>query len=303
MAEIGGLLNMEYEERRLLSLMVVGMPELDEAMSGDTSLLQRVDVRVRLMPLDLANTTAYLAHRLNIVGGQVEVLPSSTLETLFKYGRGRPRLINTLADNALFEAYLSSRSQVEATDVERAARDLGIGPDPGSTFNQLSPMPAVAFDPIATEVSASTAGTSLDLGVTAVSGSTSPVVGELTDPSGGPTFDTQAPSADQSSSSTLLTELGGILEESDAGGEELTRALERDSQMSGGTVDLDAEVEAVLAEQDSGSDANPLPVFEAENASDALGAEATRVGLPGPMEGTSDDIAELDDLFVELIEE
>jgi hypothetical protein len=44
-----------------------------------------------------------------------------------------------LADNALFEAYLAGRTTIEANDVERAAADLGIGPDPGATF--IAPTP------------------------------------------------------------------------------------------------------------------------------------------------------------------
>ena len=63
------------------------------------------------------------------------------MEALFKFGRGRPRLLNTLADNALFEAYLSGRSAIDASDVERAAADLGIGPDPGTTYSQLAAAP------------------------------------------------------------------------------------------------------------------------------------------------------------------
>ena len=74
-----------------------------------------------------------------MAGGQPPILTPEAVGALGKFGRGRPRLLNSLADNALYEAYLAGRPAVEAYDVERAATDLGVGPDPGDTF--VSPQP------------------------------------------------------------------------------------------------------------------------------------------------------------------
>lgn len=137
-AELGGLLNLEYEDRRLVSLLFVGSPDLDRLVENDPSMAPRIDVRVRLQPLDMPNTTAYLEHRLAAVKGNPEIVPASAIETLYKFGCGRPRLLNTLADNALFEAYLAGRTVIDPGDVERAASDLGIGPDPGSKSGHSS---------------------------------------------------------------------------------------------------------------------------------------------------------------------
>lgn len=147
-AELGGLLNLEYEDRRLVSMLFVGSPELDRLVENDASIMPRVDVRVRLQPLDMANATAYLSHRLSAVRGDAAIVPDNSIETLFKFGRGRPRLLNTLADNALFEAYLAGRPSIDPSDVERAASDLGIGPDPGTTFSHVSAMPATVPAPV-----------------------------------------------------------------------------------------------------------------------------------------------------------
>ena len=139
LAEVGALLSLEYEDRRLVSILLVGLPELDEDVASDRSLGQRVDVRVRLAPLDLDSTTAYLANRLEVAGGDPAIIPLEAVGALFKHGRGRPRLMNTIADNALFEAYLAGRRQIDASDVDRAAGDLGVGPDPGSTYSLDAP--------------------------------------------------------------------------------------------------------------------------------------------------------------------
>lgn len=134
LSELSGLLSLEYEDRRLVSMLLIGSNELDALVQNDPGIVPRVEVRVRLNPLSNANTTAYILHRLTHVGGQPELIPAEALDALHKLGRGRPRLLNTLADNALFEAYLAGRETIDSSDVERAAADLGVGPDPGATF-------------------------------------------------------------------------------------------------------------------------------------------------------------------------
>ena len=129
MAEVCGLANLEYEERRLLSLLLVGHPELAVALSQDPSLAARVDVRVKLSPLDLPSSNDYLLHRLGVVGGRAGLFSESAIGALYKFSEGRPRLLNSLADNALFEAYLEGKTQVESDHVERCAADLGIAFD------------------------------------------------------------------------------------------------------------------------------------------------------------------------------
>jgi type II secretory pathway predicted ATPase ExeA len=149
-AELGGLLNLEYEDRRMVSMLLIGSPVLDALVQRDASMAPRIDVRVQLHPLSSENAAAYVAKRLASVGASTDLVPVPALDALYKFGRGRPRLINTLADNALFEAYLAGRSRIEPGDVERAAMDLGVGPDPGTTYTQTvggsSARPA-ALDP------------------------------------------------------------------------------------------------------------------------------------------------------------
>ncbi len=159
-AELSGLLNLEYEDRRLISMLFVGSPELDKLVQNDPSIMPRVDVRVRLQPLDMDNGTAYMQHRMAAVKGNPDIVPPAAMDALHKFGRGRPRLLNTLADNALFEAYLTGRTSIDPSDVERAAADLGIGPDPGTTYSQLltAPVPSapgfsrVPADPIVPKI-------------------------------------------------------------------------------------------------------------------------------------------------------
>jgi general secretion pathway protein A len=140
LAEICGLLKLEYEDRRLLSLVLSGTPLLEEALASTPILEHRVDVKVHLKPLESETAAAYLAHRVRGAGGDPAILEPEAVRALHAYGRGIPGLMNTLADNALFEAFLCGRGSVTAKDVERAHRDLGwdlpVAP--------AAPMPAAA---------------------------------------------------------------------------------------------------------------------------------------------------------------
>jgi general secretion pathway protein A len=125
LADVCGLLKLEYEDRRLLSLVLAGTPALAEALARDPVLAHRVDVKVELQPLDPHAAAAYLTHRLQVAKGDPGILEPASIVALHRLGRGIPGLMNTLADNALFEAFLCGRTAVAPVDVERAHRDLG----------------------------------------------------------------------------------------------------------------------------------------------------------------------------------
>ncbi|MBW2420254.1 MAG: AAA family ATPase [Deltaproteobacteria bacterium] len=326
LAEIGGLLNLEYEDRRLLSLLLLGLPELDVALSQDACLGQRVDVRVKIAPLTLEDTAAYLRHRIAFVGGQAEILADDAVSSLFKYGRGRPRLLNTLADNALFEAYLGGRSQLSASDVERAANDLGVGLDPGTTYGGPvlpaadSPLdgPADDFGLSGTGLGAPDLSAAPDLPASAL------------DDSGAMSFDTglmagQAAAAPDHSTADLAE----LIDDDEAGGEELTtvhileEAVAAPASLSaidgpevvleaqeGDVLDLDAAVDGLVEEEPAGLslgelevEAESLPMFEAQNSEDPADAGATRIAFADEQPAAAEREDELDDLFVELIED
>ena len=54
LSELGGLLSLEYEDRRLVSMLLIGNPELDRLVQDDPGIAPRVEVRVRMQPLESA---------------------------------------------------------------------------------------------------------------------------------------------------------------------------------------------------------------------------------------------------------
>jgi type II secretory pathway predicted ATPase ExeA len=130
LGELVGLLRLEYEERRLLALVLSGSAELDAALAGDPALARRVDFRGRLAPLDEGDAARYLAQRLERAGGDPGLLAAEAVAAIQCLGCGLPGAMNRLADNALFEAFLCGRKRVLRPDVERAHRDLGFEAPP-----------------------------------------------------------------------------------------------------------------------------------------------------------------------------
>jgi general secretion pathway protein A len=128
MEEFRGLLNLEVPERKLLSFVFFGLPELEENLKLDPPLAQRVALRYRLESLSEEATDAYVRHRLRLAGAPRVPFTGGAISAIHALSRGTPRLINTLCDNALFEGFLARARDLDERLVERIGRDLGLEP-------------------------------------------------------------------------------------------------------------------------------------------------------------------------------
>jgi type II secretory pathway predicted ATPase ExeA len=132
MEEFRGLLNLEVPERKLLSFVFFGLPEIEDNLRLDPPLAQRVALKYRLEPLSPEATQAYVRHRLRLAGAPRVPFTQAALTRLHAHSRGTPRLINTLCDNALFEGFIARSREIDDRFVDRVARDLGVetAPEP-----------------------------------------------------------------------------------------------------------------------------------------------------------------------------
>jgi type II secretory pathway predicted ATPase ExeA len=128
MEEFRGLLNLEVPERKLLSFVFFGLPDIEENLKLDPPLAQRVALRYRLEPLTAEATEAYIRHRLRLAGAPRVPFTPGAMAAVHRFAGGTPRVINTLCDNALFEGFLARARIVDEKLVERLARDLALAP-------------------------------------------------------------------------------------------------------------------------------------------------------------------------------
>ncbi|HXX30684.1 MAG TPA: AAA family ATPase [Myxococcaceae bacterium] len=144
MEEFRGLLNLEVPERKLISFVFFGLPDIEQNLRLDPPLAQRVAMRYRLEPFTLASTEAYVRHRIQTAGGTRLPFTAEALAALHRLSGGSPRVINTLCDNALFEAFLGRETVVDARRIEEIARSLSIGSSGSEPPARRAPAPPEA---------------------------------------------------------------------------------------------------------------------------------------------------------------
>ncbi len=129
MEEFRGLLNLEVPERKLLSFVFFGLPELDQNIMLDPPLAQRVALRYKIEPFNLESSDAYIKHRLMMAGSRKMLFTNLAVEEIHRISRGVPRLINTVCDNTLFEAAMLRKRVVDRVQVEQTGKNLGLHKD------------------------------------------------------------------------------------------------------------------------------------------------------------------------------
>lgn len=120
------LLNYEWDARALLSLVLVGLPELEANLErrAHRSLLTRIHHRFLLAPASVEDTTEYVRFRLQAAGCDRALFPDDALTALHELSQGALREIDRLAMAALREAARRQKKLVDRDVVTRVAEAL-----------------------------------------------------------------------------------------------------------------------------------------------------------------------------------
>jgi general secretion pathway protein A len=121
------LSTLETATRKLLQIVLVGQPELEEKLQRRElrQLDQRIAVRCYLRPLSRKETFRYIEHRLRIAGlpGALPFARSALMQ-IYAHSRGIPRVINLVCDRALTAAFSAGAREVSPALVKTAIRNL-----------------------------------------------------------------------------------------------------------------------------------------------------------------------------------
>lgn len=147
MEEFRGLLNLEVPERKLISFVFFGLPEIEKNLKLDPPLAQRVAMRYRLEPLNGEATDAYVKHRLRLAGSARSPFTPDAIEAIHRRSGGTPRVINTICDNALFEAFLARSQDIRGPLIEQIADNLGLEGGRASAVEVRGPPAAASLAP------------------------------------------------------------------------------------------------------------------------------------------------------------
>ena len=139
LSELNLLLNLENTRGKLVQIVLAGQPELEEKLRRPESraLRQRIMVRCRLPLLSLDETQEYIASRLRGAGGSgAQTFPAETVETIYSYARGIPRVVNLLCEQALIGAYADRSTTVSPGNVRRVAAEFDLVGEPFRATHQ-----------------------------------------------------------------------------------------------------------------------------------------------------------------------
>jgi general secretion pathway protein A len=125
--EIRLLLNLETPHEKLLQIVLVGQPELEEKLKRHElrQLRQRITLRCRTAALNSEETQGYIRARLHIAGANGKpVFTPEAMNAVHFYSGGIPRVMNQLCEHSLINAYVDDIQPVTAHVVEEAAREF-----------------------------------------------------------------------------------------------------------------------------------------------------------------------------------
>jgi type II secretory pathway predicted ATPase ExeA len=122
--ELRLLLNFQTDDRFLVTLLLIGSPELGPRVRRLKHLDQRITIRYHLNALDYAHTAAYVAHRLRMAGRTTPIFTEEAVKLIFDFTRGTPREINNLCDVALLVGYTKRVQDIGEKIVAEVIKDM-----------------------------------------------------------------------------------------------------------------------------------------------------------------------------------
>lgn len=142
------LTNLETNERKLLQIILLGQPELQQILAKQElrQLSQRVTARFHLQALSRTEVGEYIYHRLEVAGTKNELFPPAVINRIFRISEGIPRVINLICDRALLGAYSENKTQVSLPILTKSAEEvLGKPEEPIKKRTPFNTLLAVVF--------------------------------------------------------------------------------------------------------------------------------------------------------------
>ena len=128
------LTNLETDEKKLLQVVLIGQPELQQMLRQPLlrQLAQRITARYHLLPLSRQDVDAYVRFRLQVAGCVQPIFTPKAIQTLHRLSGGIPRLINLICDRALIAAFARGSHKIVHGDISQSAYEVSGIRDEGT---------------------------------------------------------------------------------------------------------------------------------------------------------------------------
>jgi len=142
--ELRLLSNLETDTDKLLQIILLGQPEIEEKLKGTAlrQLDQRITTRIRLRRLSREETVDYINYRLIKAGRENLHIQRGAVRLIHRVTGGIPRLINMLLCRALMAAYLDESSILMPRHVKQGIKSLEHS-EMKIRYTDIIPVPAV----------------------------------------------------------------------------------------------------------------------------------------------------------------
>ena len=126
------LLNYSWDSRSLLSLILIGLPDLEERLikRRNRSLYSRLHYRLTIDPLSPEDTAEYVRARLATAGASKELFTSDAIAILHEAASGSLRDVDRVAHKALRLSARKKRKLVERDVVQSVLQADNYGGPP-----------------------------------------------------------------------------------------------------------------------------------------------------------------------------
>lgn len=119
------LLNLQTQNRFLLTLVLIGQTELKVKVRQMKQFDQRVAIRYHLQPFNFLDTAKYVLFREKEAGFSKNIFTREAIKKIYEYTEGVPRKINSLCDLSLLIAFNKQRKIVNSNIIGNIIDELG----------------------------------------------------------------------------------------------------------------------------------------------------------------------------------
>jgi general secretion pathway protein A len=121
--EIRLLLNFQLNDRFLITVILLGQPELKDKIRSIEQLEQRIAIKYHLEPFDFNDTARYVLFRQKKAGRNANVFSKEAIERIYEHTKGVPRKINNLCDLSLLIGFSKSEKVISSHTIESIIKD------------------------------------------------------------------------------------------------------------------------------------------------------------------------------------
>ncbi len=123
--ELRMLLNMQFEDDFLITLVLLGQPPLLKNIRELQPLKERISIKFNLDPLSADDTLRYVVFRLKSTGATRGIFSREAIDQIYEFSGGIPLRINNICDRCLLIGLMRQANIVDSKIVEDAIEDLG----------------------------------------------------------------------------------------------------------------------------------------------------------------------------------